>query len=157
MTKQLHFSTIVDAPRHIVWNTMLDPETYRAWTAEFTEGSYYEGTWDQGHEIRFLGPGGSGGMLSVIAENRPHEFVSIKHLGVIKDGVVDTDSPEVRAWAPAFENYTLSDAGGSTKVDVELDSAPEWDDFMSEKWPKALAKLKDLAEARSGQAKRSHG
>ncbi|MBP7572291.1 MAG: SRPBCC domain-containing protein [Acidobacteria bacterium] len=153
MTKRLHFSTVVEAPRQVVWDTMLGSETYRAWTAPFGEGSYFEGAWDQGHEIRFLGPGGSGGMLAVIAENRPHEFVSIKHVGVIKDGVVDTGSSEVQAWAPAFENYTLSDAGGSTKVDVELDSVAEWNDFMSETWPKALSKLKALAEARSDQTK----
>jgi hypothetical protein len=27
---------------------MLEPDTYRKWTEAFTEGSYYEGSWDKG-------------------------------------------------------------------------------------------------------------
>jgi uncharacterized protein YndB with AHSA1/START domain len=152
MTKRLHFSTVIAAPRDIVWDTMLGPETYRQWTAEFAAGSYFEGSWDQGERIRFLTPEGSG-MLAEIAENRPHEFVSIRHLGFIKEGVEDTDSPEVRAWAPSYENYAFSEADGSTRVDVEVDSMPEWDEFMSETWPKALAKLKAIAEARASKGR----
>jgi hypothetical protein len=48
-------------------------------------------------------------MTAEIAENRPFEFVSIRHLGIIKDGVDDTESPASRAWTPAFENYTFTE------------------------------------------------
>lgn len=58
------------------------PETFKAWTAEFAEGSYFEGSWNAGRKIRFLVPDGSG-MTSTIAESRPHEFISIKHLGIV--------------------------------------------------------------------------
>lgn len=153
MRKTLQFSTVVEAPREVVWETMLAPETYRQWAAEFGEGSYFEGSWDEGREIRFLTPEG-GGMLAVIAESRRPEFVSIKHLGFIKDGVEDTESPEVRAWAPMHENYTLAEAdGGATEVRVELDSVAEMDAFMLETWPKALSRLKAIAEGRSRKGK----
>ncbi len=153
MRKTLQFATVIEAPREVVWETMLAPETYRQWAAAFGEGSYFEGSWDEGREIRFLAPGGSG-MLAVIAESRRPAFVSIKHLGFIKDGVEDTESPEVRAWAPMHENYTLADAGaGSTEVQVELDSVAEMDAFMKETWPKALARLKAIAEGGSRTGK----
>ena len=88
-------------------------------------------------------------MLAVIAENRPHEFLSIKHLGQVKDGVEDTESDEVRAWAPAFENDSLSPDGSRTRLDVELDVLPDFEEYMTKTWPKALARVKAISEART--------
>jgi hypothetical protein len=144
--KTLHFSTIVNAKRDAVWNAMLAPETYKLWTAEFAEGSYFEGSWNKGDKIRFLSPDGNG-ITSVIAENRPYEFISIKHLGIIKDGVENTESDEARSWTPAFENYSFSDVGPSTEIKVDMDITPEYEDYMTRVWPKALAKLKVICEA----------
>jgi uncharacterized protein YndB with AHSA1/START domain len=147
--KTLHFTTLIQAPRQVVWNTMLERQTYEIWTTEFTEGSTFEGSWNQGERIRFLAPGGSG-ITSVIEENRPLEFISIKHLGEIKNGVEDTDSAQVRSWAPSYEKYTFSDAGGVTQITVAVDVIPEFEDYMVTTWPKAFAKLKALCESRSG-------
>lgn len=144
--KTLHFTTLIDAPRQAVWDAMLAPESYKAWTAEFSEGSYYEGSWNKGEEIRFLSPEGSG-MLAVIAENRPYEFVSIKHLGMVYNGVPDTESDAARSWAPVFENYTFLSVGASTDLRVDVDVLPDWEEFMLDKWPKALAILKQICEA----------
>lgn len=146
------YSITIDAPREKVWKTMLEDATYRQWTSAFNEGgSYFEGSWEQGSEIRFIGPdpatGELGGMYSRIHESRPHEFVSIEHLGIIVNGVVDTTSDEAKKWAPAFENYTFRDVGGATEVLVELDMNDEFAAFFDETWPVALGKLKALAEA----------
>jgi uncharacterized protein YndB with AHSA1/START domain len=149
--KTLRFAVAVRAPRETVWDTMLAPETYKRWTAEFTEGSYYEGTFAEGARIRFLAPDGNG-ITSVVAECRPHEFLSLKHLGYVKDGVEDTDSEAVRSWAPSFENYTFSEAGPSTKVTVDLDVEPAFEEYMTKVWPKALASLRALCEARATAA-----
>jgi hypothetical protein len=143
--KTLKFEVTIKAPRTHVWNTMLDPETYKAWTSAFCEGSYYTGSWDEGAEIRFLSPSGDG-MTAVIAENRPYEFVSIRHLGVIEKGVEDTTSEKVRAWAPAYENYRFSDVPGGCSVTVTLDTVPEYEQYMLDTFPKALALLKKLCE-----------
>ncbi len=131
---------------------MLGPETYELWTAEFCEGSYFEGSWNKGDRIRFLAPDGSG-MTSVIDENRSHEFISIKHLGYIKNGVEDTESEEVRSWAPSFESYTFSDVGSSTEINVAVEVMPEFKDYMMKTWPKALARLKAICESPSGGQK----
>ncbi len=147
--KTLEFTIDIAAPRETVWNAMLAPDTYRDWTSAFMEGCYYEGSWEQGARIRFLAPDGSGGsgMISEIAENRRFEFLSIRHLGFVKDGVEDTESPAVRSWAPSFENYTFEPLGSATRVRIDLDVTPDFEADMQAMWPKALARLKAICEA----------
>ena len=148
--KKLHFSTTIDAPTKKVWDTMLNDATYREWTRPFNAGgSWFEGDWSQGSKILFLGPGEGGelgGMVSRINENRPYEYVSIEHLGFIQDGKEDTTSDAVKKWLPAFENYTFNERDGQTEVVVDMDSGEEHQQMFKESWPRALAKLKELAE-----------
>jgi uncharacterized protein YndB with AHSA1/START domain len=143
----IHYSITIKAPKEKVWNTMLQQETYRIWTSAFGEGCYYEGSWEQGQKIHFLGADGSGGMTSVIAENQPYRYLSIKHLGIVKDGIDDTESPEAITWASAYENYTFAEREDSTELKVEMSGIPaEFEQYMTDAWPKALAKLKSLCE-----------
>lgn len=151
--EKLQFSTRINAPVQTVWSTMLDDATYREWTTEFQEGSYYEGDWNQGSEIRFLGPddnGSTGGMLATVEESRPHEFVSLRYLGQIVDGADDTTSDEARSIAGSHENYTLRQADGVTELDVEIElnagSDDEFVQMFNDMWPKALDKLKAICE-----------
>lgn len=141
----MHFEVEINAPLAKVWQTMLSPDTFKAWTAAFAQGSYYEGSWDQGSRIRFLTPEGEG-MVAEIAENRKHEFVSIRHLGFVKNGVDDTQSPEAKSWAPLYENYTFTEKGGVTTVRVDSDTPPDMEDMLRELWPQALGKLKEICE-----------
>lgn len=151
--KTLHFTIDIAAPVPDVWHATLDDRTYRIWTAPFMPGSYYEGSWEQGAKIRFLSPGG-GGMVAEIAENRPHRFISIRHLGMIDGkGVEDTTSDEVRKWAGAHENYSFTDlGGGKTRVAVDIDVNADYEAMMQDTWPKALAELKALCEKPSALA-----
>ncbi len=142
---RLQFSTTINAPVAVVWKTMLDADSYRRWTSAFTEGSYYEGSWSQGSRIRFLSPSGDG-MVAEIAENRPHEFISIRHLGYIANGVEDTTSDAIRAWAPAYENYTFQSVPEGTRLVVDQDVTANFEQFMKDTWPKALGLLKQLCE-----------
>ncbi len=145
--QKLHFTITINAPREHVWNTMLGDATYRQWTEAFAKGSYYEGSWEQGSPIKFLAPNDDGtlaGMFSRIAENRPHEFISIQHLGEIKDGVEDASG---KRWEAAFENYTLKEVDGGTEVRVDMDSEDgKLAAMFTEMWPKALDTLKRIAE-----------
>lgn len=149
MQKQ-RYTVTINAPKQKVWKTMLEDATYREWTRAFNPGSYFEGSWEQGSEMRFLGPdpatGKTGGMYSRIHDIRPNEFVSIEHLGFIQDGKIDTTSDEVKKWTPAFENYTFNEQDGITEVLVEMDMAEEMVDDFQDMWSKALQDLKVLAE-----------
>ena len=140
-----HHEILIHAPREHVWRSTLFSPSYERWTATFCEGSRYEGSWEAGTPIRFCGPNGDG-MVAEIAEHRPGEFVSIRHLGMVTDGVEDTTSEAVRAWAPCFENYSFTDEAGGTRVRVEVDVFGTYEDWMNETWPKALLALKSVCE-----------
>jgi hypothetical protein len=150
MKKTLEFSEVVRAPRRVVWDAMLDADTYRDRTSAFCDGSYYEGSWAQGAKIRFPSPDGNG-MTAVIAENRPQEFISIRHLGEIVKGAEDFTSERVRAWAPAHENYAFADAEGGTAPCIGVEVTPEFESYLRDTSLKALRRLKAICEG--GQAK----
>ena len=77
------------------------------------------------------------------------EFISIRHLGFISNGIEDTTSDAIRSWAPAYENYTLLLAPQGTKMVVDQDVAAEWEEYLTQAWPKALNLLKELCESTS--------
>ncbi len=148
--QKIHFSITINAPKEKVWETMLGDATYREWTKVFHPGSYYEGTWEEGSKILFLGPdvgeNGVSGMVSRIKENRKYEFISIEHLGLVANGVEDTTSEEAKKFAPAYENYTFNEMGGVTELSVDMEIGDAYKDMFDETWPKSLQALKELAE-----------
>ena len=145
--KRLQWSVGIAAPASRVYQMLVGPESYKQWTSAFGDGLYFEGTWQKGQRMRFLTPEGHG-VVSEIAENRPNEFLSVRHIGYIGDnGVEDTSSESIRAWAPAYENYTFTATPQGTKLTVEQDMADDFES-MPEAWPKALGKLKALCESR---------
>lgn len=143
--KKQEFKILIDAPREKVWDVIIGKDTYPKWTAPFAEGSKAETDWKKGSRAVFSSGNGDG-MVSEIAENIPHEFLSIRHLGMITNGVEDLDSEEIKKWSGSLENYRLRDVDGKTEWKVEMDTAGEWEDYMNETWPLALQKAKELAE-----------
>lgn len=149
---KLQFKTSINAPVTKVYDRMLglkDRSTYEQWTALFNPTSTYEGTWDKGTKILFVGvdkQGEKGGMVSRIVENIPNSFVSIQHYGLLKAGLEITEGPEVEKWANGLENYSFSESNGITNLTVDLDTAEEFLDYMNEAYPKALDKLKEICE-----------
>lgn len=146
--ERLNFSITVNAPKEKVWQTVIDDATYRKWTEPFHAGSYFKGDWSVGSKILFIAPGenGDSGMVSRIKENRPYEFISIEHIGMISKGVEDTTSDEVKKWAGVLENYTFKEVDRGTEFSVEMDCEDEYKNMMNEMWPKALQKLKEICE-----------
>lgn len=144
----MQFNISIRAPKETVWNTLWSDHTYRQWTAPFAEGSSAQTDWQKGSKVLFLDGKGSG-MVSMIDENIPNRFMGIKHLGIVKDGVEDLESDEVKQWAGSYENYTLEETNGQTQVHVEMggaDISAEFQDYFEKTWPMALQRLKELAE-----------
>src|SRR5690606_689766 len=147
--EKLHFEIKIKATPEKVYRTMLDEKDFVEWTAEFHPGSYFEGTWDKGSKILFLGPddkGNVGGMVSRIKENIPNESVSIEELGVVHTGKEITSGAEVDGWAGALENYTFTKMNGNTLVSVDMGINQEYKSSFLEMWPRALNKLKTICE-----------
>jgi hypothetical protein len=152
MKIKLHFSISIQSPVAVVYDKMLgltDLSNYENWTALFNPTSTYEGNWEKGSKILFIGVdenGAKGGMVSIIAENKPQEFVSIQHKGLYQNGKEVMEGPEVEKWANGFENYSFKEENGITQVQVELDSNEDFAEYMNETYPLALGKLKEICE-----------
>ena len=143
--EKLEYKISINAPAEKVWKTLWDDKTYRQWTTPFSEGSSAETDWKKGSRIIF-GDSSGNGMISKVADNIPNKFMSIEHLGMLKDGAEDFDSDEVKSWAGAMENYTLEEKDGSTELSVSTDITEEYKEMFAQMWPKALDKLKALSE-----------
>lgn len=150
--KKIKFSTQVNASSQKVYETMLglnNKNTYEQWTAEFNPTSTYEGSWNKGEKMYFVGTdenGKKGGMISEIAENIPSKFVSIRHYGILDGDHEITSGEQVEKWAGSLENYSLTENNGFTTVEVELDTDDNYADYFNNTWPKALNKLKEISE-----------
>ncbi len=150
--KKLKFNVSINAPSNKVYDVMLGigkKATYEEWTSLFNPTSTYEGSWDKGSKILFIGvdqKGERGGMVSKIADNIFNRFVSIQHYGILKADQEITEGPEVEKWANGFENYTFEEGNGNTMVTVDLDTTEDFIDYMNETYPKALNKLKEVCE-----------
>lgn len=150
--KKIQFQVSINAPSRKVYDQMLgitNKSTYEQWTAMFNPTSTYEGSWEKGSKIKFLGTDENGekeGMTSEIADNIPDSFVSIRHYGLVKSNVEITEGPEVEKWANGFENYTFCENNGTTTVIVDLDITEDFIEYMTEVYPKALDKLKEICE-----------
>jgi len=150
--KKLQFKVNINAPAQKVYDTMLginNKSTYDQWTALFNPTSTYEGSWNKGSKILFVGvdeKGEKGGMVSEVTDNVPNRYVSIRHYGLLKGDAEITEGPEVEKWTNAFENYTFEENNGTTTVTVDLDTVEEYLDYMNQTYPKALNKLKELCE-----------
>lgn len=148
--QKLHASIFINAPKEKVWEVLLGPESYEKWTKAFNPTSRYVGDWSEGSKMLFVGidaeTGDEMGMVSRIAKNIPYEHISIEHLGLFLNGVEDTTSDIAKSWAPAFENYTLTEKDGGTEFTLDQDIEAEYAETFDGMWKEALQALKGLAE-----------
>jgi Activator of Hsp90 ATPase homolog 1-like protein len=136
----LQFSIPVNASKEKVWESLWQDANYREWTSAFCEGSYAESEWKQGSKIKFLTPDGTG-MFSVIETLIPQRQMTFVHHGEIKDG-----KEETKDWSGAKESYLLEEATDSVVVKVTVDTNEKMQDYFKGVFPKALDKLKQIAE-----------
>ena len=150
--KKLQFKVSINSPVSKVYDRMLgitNKSTYEQWTAVFNPTSTYEGNWEKGSKILFIGvdeKGEKGGMVSRIVDNSLNRFVSIQHYGLVKAEQEITEGPDVEKWANGFENYSFEDIKGITMLRVDLDTTEDFVNFMNDTYPKALEKLKEICE-----------
>jgi hypothetical protein len=148
--ERMQFKTEIQADKAKVYQMMLEKEGYRQWTSVFNPSSDYEGSWNKGDKISFIGVNKEGkkeGMVGLIKENIPQEFVSIEYIGMLDNGQEVTEGPVVEDWLGSFENYTFSGNNGQSTVTVDVDVHEQMSDYFKTTYPKALEKLKEICEA----------
>lgn len=150
--KKLEFKIIIKAPVQKMFDRMLgltDKVTYEQWTKDFNPTATYEGKWEKGSKILFIGTdtnGERGGLVSKVVDIIPNRFVSVQHYGIVKGNQEITEGPEVEKWGNGFENYTFEEINGHTIVVVNLDTHEDFVDYMQKKFPVALEELKKMCE-----------
>lgn len=139
---RIHLERAFDVGPELLWELVVDPDHYRFWTNTFSEGSDFNGDWTKGSNIRFVVEDENGiesGMLSEIVESQWPEFISIRHVGLVVNGVNDYDSPLAREWSPAFENYRfISKEDGTCIFEVEQDLPEETAEEFKGNWEKSF-------------------
>lgn len=143
--KKLELEITINAPREKVWGLLWADASYQEWTSIFSEGSRAVTDWQTGSQVLFVNADNDG-MLSMIALNTPNEYMSIKHLGMVKNGVADLEDEKAKEWYGAMENYTLTDVNGNTHLKVDIDITEEYEDYFKDAWPTAMNKIKEMAE-----------
>ncbi|WP_353135165.1 SRPBCC domain-containing protein [Pseudopedobacter sp.] len=147
--KKMQFKIDIHAGIENVYDTMLGEKTFKKWTSEFNPTSDFEGSWEKGAKILFVGVNKEGkreGMVGLIEENIPYRFVSIKYIGLLDGDKEITEGPEIESWVNTFENYSFSGNDIQTTVTVDIDIQDQWVDYFEKTYPKALERLKQICE-----------
>ena len=144
--KNINYKIHINAPKQKVWETMIQPDTYREWVAAGWPDSSYEGKWEKDEKIKFVGKDGSGTMV-LIEVFKPYEYISAKHIAVLlQGGKEDYDSDVAKGWIGTMENYNFNENDGETDLTVEMIINPEWQKMFDDGFPNALKKLKEICE-----------
>lgn len=147
--EKVHFDIDIKAPADKVFDSIVNKKKYEEWTAAFNPTSTFEGGWEKGDKILFVGTSKEGkkeGMVAKIRENIPNKQISIQHIGMLNDGQEVTEGPEIEKWVNALEEYFLEEKNGGTHFKVAIDVSPDFKDYFEKTWPKALSKLKEVSE-----------
>lgn len=148
--KATHFEIDIKASRQKVFDTMLGKESYSEWTSVFNPSSYYEGSFEEGAEIHFIGLSEEGkkeGMVGIVRSLRSPNFVSMEYIGVFYGDKVVTEGAGMEDFIGSTETYRFEGVDESaTRVLVDLDVPDEYEDYFNKAWPKALEKLKEMCE-----------
>ena len=145
----LEYSIVIKANKAHVWRTMLEPGKYEYWVKAFSEGSRFEGKWEQGATVRFVDPN-MGGTKAILEIFDPHNCILAKHISIITDdGRVDTDSEVAKQWIGTTEKYEFLEHEGKTTLKIEMKTHPAFVEMFDSCWPKALENIKSLCEEQS--------
>lgn len=137
--KKMKFDIRINASREKVWNTLWNDKNYREWTSVFTPESHALSDWKEGSKILFL-DGKGNGMCAIIEKKIGFAEMVFKHYAEMKDG---KEHPLETA---GYESYFLIEKNNGTELRVELEAPEDYESYFNDIFPKALEKVKAIAE-----------
>ena len=140
--KKLEFTIEIDAPKEKVWEALWKDENYRNWCSVFHEGSHYKSDLEEGSDIFFLGPNGDG-MYAIVEKSIPFEKMYFLHKGEFKNGEKQAEN----FGEDAIERYDLVEKDGKVSLSMTMNSPEEYVGYFASTFPKALEKVKEIAES----------
>jgi len=141
----LSYEIIINASKQRIWDILWGEKTYGEWTQFFCPGSVLRSDWKVNGKTYFLDESGDG-MVSTIESLEEPDQIVFKHLGIVNEGVEDTQSKGISEWSGAYEKYILIDFDGKTKLHAELQTGKEYRDHMNKGFEMGFEMVKKLAE-----------
>ena len=142
--KQMQFAVTINAPRQKVWDILWQNETLQQWAGIIDPGTYMEGDLKVGNEVQFISAENGYGVTSLVAELTPGEFLLLKHQADTQNSGAQQREKE---WTGGEESYLLKENEGATTLTAAFGVPENMEEYFAVHYPKALAKVKELAES----------
>ena len=143
--KRMTFTVTINAPKETVWNTLWDDATFRDWAGMIDEGTYMKGVLKEGSEVQFISSLNGYGVTSLVEKLSPNEFVSFRQMN---DTIEYGEHEREKEWTGGIESYSLVEEDGITTLTNETDVPPGLEEIFETRLPKALKRIKKLAEGK---------
>ena len=143
--KELQFSIEINASKERVWATLWDDTTFRDWASFIDEGIYMSGVLEQGSEVQFLSSVNGYGVTDLVEALKPNAFILFRHESDTKESGQQERQKE---WTGGTESYSLAEKNGITALTVKSDIPHELEETFQIRFPRALERIKALAEKR---------
>jgi hypothetical protein len=141
--QKMQFSIKIKAPRKKIWNTLWEDKTFRDWGNIIDEGQYMVGEMKEGNEVQFISSVSTLGVTIFIEKFTPYEYAQFK---AIADTMDNGQSERKKEWTSGMESYELIENNGVTNLTVKIDIPPGQEETFKDRFPKALERVKILAE-----------
>jgi uncharacterized protein YndB with AHSA1/START domain len=140
--KELQFSIAIQATKERVWDTLWQDETLREWAGIIDPGTHLVGELKEGNEVQFISGNGYG-VTSLVEKLVASEFLLLRHRADTQD---DGKRERAKEWTGGEERYSLAEKDGDTTLAVSFGVPPEMEEYFKVNYPKALERVKELAE-----------
>lgn len=140
--KQMRFAIEIRAPKEKVWDTLWQDATLREWARIIDPGTHMVGELEEGNEVQYISGNGYG-VTSLVEKLVPGEFVLLKHQADTQD---EGKQEREQDWTGGEESYALSEEDGTTTLTTAFDVPEEMEEYFNTAYPKALERVKELAE-----------
>lgn len=142
----MQFSIEINTPKERVWDTLWQDETFREWASIIDPQTYMVGDLKEGNKIQFISADSGYGVTSLVEKLVVGEFLLLRHRA-------DTQGEGTREreneWTGGAESYTLAEKDGTTTLTAVFDVPPQLEEYFKVTYPKALERVKELAERKN--------
>ena len=140
--KEMQFSIEISAAKEKVWDTLWQDETFRQWAGIIDPGTHIVGDLKEGNEVQFISANGYG-VTSLVEKLRVNEFLLFRHQADTQD---EGRQEREKEWTGGEESYSLGEESDMTTLTVVFGAPSELEEYFKVNYPKALERVKDLAE-----------
>lgn len=140
---EMKFEIDIHATKEKVWDTLWQDKTLRDWAGVIDPGTYMVGELREGNEVQWISAENGYGVTSLVEELVPNEYLLLRHQADTKNTGTEVREKE---WTGGAESYELAEKDSVTTLKVTFDVPIEMEGYFNDAYPKALNKVKELAE-----------